>query len=514
MVGAHNMGFDVRITQAIPELQRLEWQLQRWQVSDQGCVIRWRKGDRALWLWDTHSLISKSLAEIGGLVNLQKRELPSNDDDPEYWWGRCEMDVEILRAAMLPLVKWIREDDLGNWQATAGSQAWANWRHRHYTHPVLVHDDQDARDAERSAGYTGRCEAWRHGRLPFECWTEWDFPLAYPRVCLDTAMPAILRGRIIEPKLSTVVDGDDRNRYLVFADVRTEVPTLPHRKDNRILWPVGNFEGWYWDHELKLAAENGARIRPQTAYRYSASHALAQWAESIIDMVESRDGRFTMLQQAAAKAWARALIGRFGVRYWAWEDWGDEDDQGVRMDWLVDYDTRNVGRQLHVAGKLFGAFDMTDGVNAVPAIMSAVMSECRIRLWSLMTQAGLENVAYVDTDSAIVSEAGSEALYHAGLSGTIWEARPKSEWHHIQVLAPRQLILDNHHRVSGVSRGATQVSPIEWVGERWEGLSAAVDGGRHTEVVVRPTKWQLTGMDNRRRHLEDGSTLAFAVTAP
>lgn len=508
---AHNIGYDIRIGGAIPALRNLGYELKRWQVSDQGCVLRWRRDDRALWLVDSFSWLPKKLEAIASLVQMVKPPLPADDDPLDLWWRRCEYDVEILRAAYLPLVKWVRDENLGNWQPTAGSMAWANWRHRHFTNPVLVHDDDDARHAERSAGYTGRCEAWRHGRLPAGRHTEWDFPLAYPRVCLTTALPTILRGRLISPTARQVLRRDDRNRFLVYAAVDTPTPTLPVHSENRILWPVGSFSGWYWDHELVMAAEHGATIRPETAYRYSASLALAEWAETIIDVVEGTDDRYTPIQRLAAKEWARALIGRFGTRYWQWEDWGSEDGEGVRMDWLIDFDTRNVGRILHVADRIFGATEMVDGVHSVPSVMSAIMSECRIRLWDAIQAAGPENVAYCDTDSVIVNPYGDVLLNIAVWDGKLWGMRRKSEWRKLTVIGPRQLILDDHHRVAGISQGAERVGLTTWVGERWEGLATAAEAGRTSEVVIRPTTWELTGVDRRRRHLEDGTTEAIVL---
>lgn len=511
VVMAHNMGYDVRISQAIPQLQTLGWELIRWQVSDQGCVLKYRRESRALWLVDSYSWLSQSLARIGSLIAQDKVPLPAWDADDADWWRRCETDVTILRAAMLPLVKWVRDDDLGNWQPTAGSMAWANWRHRHYSHPVLVHDDEHARTAERAAGYTGRCEAWRHGRLPHGEWVEWDFPLAYPRVCLDTPLPTILRGRCISPSLKTVLGGGQRNRFLVYADIRQDQPVLPTRQDGKILWPVGTFTGWYWDNEIAQAVEHGTKVRPLTAYRYSARLALAEWAEWIIGVVEDQTLPYSLIQRAAAKGWARALIGRFGTRYWDWEDWGPDDHDGVRMDWLVDYDTKEVGRILHVAGKMFGATQLVEGANSVPSIMSAIMAECRVRLWRAMRAAGFENLAYCDTDSVIVNQIGDYELSDWLDAGQGWGMRRKSTWRNLTVMAPRQLILDDHHRVSGVSAGAERVGPLAWAGERWEGLTQAAEHGRSTAVMVRPTLWQLQGTDNRRRHLPDGSTGPIAV---
>ena len=434
---AHNMGYDARISDAFRILPAMGWNLERWQVGDRSCVIRWRKNGTSLWLVDSTGWLPMSLEKVGGLVDLPKQDLPDWDASQEMWWARCHTDVAILRRAMLDCLEWVRSDDLGNWQATAGSMAWANWRHKHYTDRVLVHDNREARDAERSACYAGRCEAWKHGRLPGGKWTEWDLPLAYPRVALDTPLPTMLRSHVKHPSIKYLSGATKGVRWLCYAHVDTDVPTLPVAHNGNIVWPVGRLEGWYWDRELTVAMDNGAKVKLSEGYRYAATYALSDWATWIIDCVESNDERFTLLQQAVAKGWARALIGRFGTRYRTWEDWGESESDDVRMGYLVDYATRTVGRTLNIGGRQYAATVETDGVESVPSIMSAIMSECRVRLWQMMNVAGLENISYVDTDSLLVNPKGSSRLRAWTADGNGWGLREKHTYSSLTVMGPR-----------------------------------------------------------------------------
>lgn len=514
IVAAHNMGYDVRISDALHWLPALGWVLERWQVRDRSCVLRWRRDDRSLWLIDSVGWLSTSLEKVGGMIDTPKELLPEWTAPDGEWWRRCETDVAILRTAMLECLDWVRNSSLGNWQATAGSMAWANWRHCHYTDRVLVHDNDTAREAERSAAYSGRCEAWRHGDLDGAGWAEWDLPLAYARCALDTAVPTILRTHVVRPTWKYVGARGTKARWLCRAEITTEQPTLPVRADNRIYWPVGTFDGWYWDVELEMARDAGADVRLIEGWRYIAQPALAQWAAWIINVVENDDAGYSPIQRLVAKSWARALIGRFGTRYPQWEDWGPATQPEATLGVLIQAETGKVGRVLSLGGKDFAWLDEVDGMETAPAIMSAIMAECRVRLWAIMNAAGLDHIVYCDTDSVIVDMIGAGNLRKWVAEGNGWGIREKRSWATLAVMGPRQLVVGGTPRLAGVSKRAERTGPDTWAGERWEGLEAAVQAGRADRVIVRPTEWKLGGTDRRREHLVDGGTAPLRAGAP
>lgn len=511
VVMAHNMGYDARISRAFDYLPALGWTLERWQVGDRSFVVRWRKNGAALWLADSTGIYPCKLEILGGIVKIEKPPLPAPDDPEGALWHRCRTDVTILRTAMLDHLAWLRDDDLGNWQPTAGAMAWANWRHKHYTHKVLVHDNEPARAAEREAAYAGRCEAWAHGNQGIGPFVEWDLPLAYPRIALDLALPTVLQTEVRNPSWTYVDKRSNRARWLLYADIRTNVPTLPTKYQGRTLWPVGSFAGWYWDNELAIARNAGASIRLRHGYRYSASTCLADWAAWIIDQCEGTPALEHPLRTLTAKAWARALIGKFGARYRAWEDWGPSALPNATMGYATLAGSGELGRTLSMGGKEYVALEYADGQQSSPAIMSAIMSECRVRLWGLIQKAGPENVLYMDTDSLILNHLGDNRLASYGDDSALFGFRPKASHSYLDIRGPRQLIVGGKPRLSGVKGGAVQVGPNEWAGHAWEGVEAAITAGRPNQVVVRPRSWTLRGTDYRREHLDDGRTAPWAV---
>lgn len=511
MVVAHNVGFDARISHSFTALPAQGWELARWQISDRSLSVKWQRDGCTMQFVDSTSWFPMSLEKLGGLVGTAKLPLPAQSATDDEWWARCETDVGIMRTAMLAGLAFMRNGDLGNWAPTAGSAAWNAWRHRHMTHRVLVHNDDQARAAEREAAGAGRCEAWRHGQLPVGRWSEWDLPMAYAAACVDLPLPVRLLSHVWHPSPKAIAARGTRCRWLIRADVETEVPTLAARVDDRWLWPTGRLTGWWWDDELDLAAAWGAKVKPIEAFRYQAAPALDRWARWIIDLVNDDTGAVTALERAVAKVWARALIGRFAVRYRVWEDWGPATQPDTSIGFAATVDGGELGKTFALAGRDLGSLGSVDGEQTAPAIMSAVMCAARLRLWHLMLVAGFGHVAYIDTDSVIVDNVGDAKLRALSATDGAWGARVKGVWDSLTVLGPRQLVVGGGHRISGVSSGAERTSVTTWSGERFEGVEQSMIHGRPGGVLVSPTVWRVEGVDRRRSHLADGSTEAFRV---
>jgi len=508
VVVAHNMAYDLRISDAFRLLPSFGFTMVRLSIHQRAVSATFRRGDRTIILCDSMSWLPMGLDKVGALVALDKLDLPAFTDSDDEWERRCRRDVEILRTAYLGLVKWVEDADLGNWQKTGAGMAWANWRHRHYTDTVYVHDDEAAQAAEVAANYTGRCEAWRHGRLDGSSWTEWDLPLAYPRIALDTAVPVNLQGKMSGGKWDRYAKAAQTRRLLIRATVDTTAPVLPVRHDDRILWPIGRLSGWWWDVELQGAVDAGATVTPTGAYVYTARRALAEWARWVIHAVEGNDPTVTELQRVVIKNWARALIGRFATRYTVWEPNGRAIEPGVGTHPIHDLGRGTTGRVLTLGDESWVGWDENYGADAVVGIMGTIMAEARVRLWELMNVAGLDHVAYVDTDSLVVDREGSARLHEYTAAGFGWGLRVKDRWRRLTVLGPRQLIVEGGQRISGLPRGAQLHHSGKWVGETWEGLETSLSHGRADRVIIRPAAWSIKGTDHRRVHRDDGSTYA------
>jgi hypothetical protein len=514
IVVAHNIGYDLRISRAVQELTELGWTVDKMSVGGRNLTMTFRRDEASLVLCDSTAWLPMSLAKVAAKMGTAKLDLPEHDDSDEAWEARCRRDVEILRDANRELLGWIDAEDLGNWQKTGAGMAWATWRHRHYTHPVLVHDDDEARRAEVEAVHTGRCEAWRHGTLASSTWQEWDLPLAYPTIALDSDLPVHFDGHYVRPSWELYERLRGRYRVLVRATVTTRMPVLPWKSPEGFLWPVGTFTGWWWDNELALAEAWGESIELHHAQVYRKAPALAQWARWVIGVVQDTSGAYTPIQKALAKHWSRALIGRFGAKFPVWEDWSEASEPGVGLATWVDLDTGAIGRELTLGDRSFLSLETQYVADACPFIMGYVMAESRVRLWHLLEAAGFANVAYMDTDSLVVNRKGAARLRAYVDDGLGWGVRRKNRWKTIKVLGPRQLIVNGNSRIAGIPRTAKLGHDGKWHGEKWDGVETTLASPTPDVVIVRESDWRVTGLDRRRAHGANGRTAPREVYAP
>jgi hypothetical protein len=504
---AHNLAYDLRIADAFTHLPTLGWVFVSGRVDDGQAWFVWRNGDRTLCCVDSTSWVPVSLQRLGEACDLRKLDLPDEEDSEDAWFARCERDVEILADVWRRLMLWVESEDLGNWKLSGAGQSWAAFRHRFMDDRLLVHEDDDARAAERAASHTGRCEAWQHGKLTAGPYTEWDFHCAYATIGRDCDVPIKLAGEMVRPTLESVLDAARSRAVLVECEVTTDEPILPYRGDSGISWPVGAFRTTAWDHELRAALDAGADLRIERAWLYRRTPALRNFCTWVLAGLDGSRGDVDPVVQLALKHWSRALIGRTAARWSRWETCGARAAPDVSLGRVHDASAGEVYQMMQLGTQLIRQVGTPDNPDAMGAILSWVMAESRVRLWHVMKTAGLDNVAYVDTDSCITDAAGSARLRGAGIAGL----RVKGEWSTIEIRGPRQLIPGARLRAAGVPKTAVRVDEDTWSAEVWSGLSRSLSSGQASTVEVATRTFHLPGVDNRRRHLSGGLTAPFEV---
>jgi hypothetical protein len=495
---AHNLGYDVRIAEALVILPREGWTLVAHNLSGKSCWLYWRKGTASLLMVDSASVFPLSLEQVGEHFRLGKPPLPAFDDERGLWEARCRADVEILATAIKAYLKWIETDDLGNWQQTGAGQSWATFRHKFMSHKLLVHDDERALRGERRAMWTGRAEAYYHGAVKHSTVHEWDLTLAYARIARDHPVPTRLVG--------TLPDGDAWKRYvnnpkvtfLAEVDVHTDVPVVPAEVEGHVAWPVGDFRTTLWAPELKAAIDAGAAVSVRGGWLYRTEPALKDWATWIIGLLEDSTGVVPAWQKVILKHWARALIGRFAMTYTSWDPVATAPTLQTRRVMFHDLRTDTPGELLQVGHELFEKSGVQEWQHSMPSITGYIMSLCRVRLWDIMQACPDKAVLYVDTDSILATDEFHDQIKAIADSPIGHGLRLKRSWDGVEIWGPRQIVTGRVVRVAGIPKRATQVDDQTFVGEVWESLDAAMRRGRFNRVHIARRQWRMKGFDRRR----------------
>lgn len=509
---AHNLAYDLRTSAALVKMEAPPWRLEDIRLASQGTWAKWSDGSRTLFGVDSASVWPCSLAKIARALGESRPDLPTGDD-MDAWLARAAADAAVLAVAVREYMTWLRDADMGTWQISGPGQSWAAWRHKFYTHKILVSDDLGARAAERRAMWTGRAEAWVHGTDTQARVHDLDFKNAYARIAHELAVPV---------RQASVKEGVDlaealglTKRYAVLAEctVRTEAPTVPTAHEGRILWPVGQFRTVLWDPELRLLQETGADVEIGRVWLYRKAPALKAWAAWILEELDRPGADLPEWRRLVLKHWSRALIGRFAMRYKAWTEAGEHPDYAVRVERIGAVGDERPVDMLHIGHRMMTLSDEIDGANAVPSITGYIMSEARRRLWNATQRIGPEHVLYVDTDSVLVDSAGlaryREVAHEPDLAGL----RLKGQARGWSIAGPRQLVIGGQPRIAGVPKNARRTGEWRFEGETWRGLGESIHRGEADRVTVTQRVWRVRGTDKRRAGPRSGPTVPIRLEA-
>ena len=512
----HHAGVDLAWLRAFELLPQLGCDLAWCNLDRDVSVMTWRTPGGTLVIADTWTWTAQPLEELSAMVGIPKPRLPAGDDSLEAWHARCRADVLITEQVARQLLDYIRDQHAGNWQPSGAGMGHTTWRHRFYTHKVLVHDDADALAAEREAMHAGRAEAWWHGIPAGGPFTEWDMRMSYTQIAADSLLPAKLWDYEHQPSRRVHEWALAHFRVLARVEVITEAPVVPARVGGRVLWPTGRFTTWLWDCELALLREAGGQYRVLEQYRYTRKPVLAEWARWSIEQAGRRDAGISLVAQTWVKHQARATIGRMGLRTPSWERYSDNWMPNYTGLSLLSEGDQPPRRLMHVGSQVWAETGRAETQQSVPQITSWIMAEARCRLWRAAVAAGLDDVVHVDTDSAITNAAGTAALQLAVAAGLPGSWRPKATWRRIEVTGPRHYAAPGRRQAPGVPRRATRTRSGKYRGEVWESLARALSDGRLGEVRVFDRTWQPARVDHRRPYAgeDNGPALPVRVGQP
>ena len=511
VIWCHNLAYDMRVSGALNYLPAFGFELEGIALEHVAGWARFTRDTATVLMVDLASWLPAPLSKIAQDLGLAQPPRPADDASDEVWEARCRQDVRVTREAVVQLLSFVEDNELGPWRPTGAGQSHSAWRAQFYTHRCLVHDHLEALDAERHASWTGRAEAWQHGELDNGPYTELDLRLAYCQIAADSEVPTVFVGEAARTDLDWLMALADSHAILAKVTVTTPVPVVPAMGDEHILWPTGTFDTVLWDPELALLAANGADVTVHQAWVYRKAPALQAVCQWIIERLANLDGSVTAVQHRMLKHWARTVVGRCALRYRTWERWGTADTEDVTLGMYHDWDTGDVSEIMQVGSQLRVLSAQQESPDSLPQIPGWVMSECRRRLWSLMCVAGLDHVIYVDTDSIICDELGRQRIRRWQDRGGGWPLHVKGTYSKLTVHGPRMLVVDGERRMAGVPLQAHLDKSGQLRGEVFVSLRESLLRHQVDTVEVLQRRFDPAGSDRRRIHLDRGRTAAHQL---
>lgn len=520
---AHNLAFDLVTTRLPLVLAGRGWSITDAAIGGKAPWLRIKRGSCVLTLADSGSWLPFPLEQVGQYVGIPKPPLPTEGAGPADWAARCAADVRILEAAMLALMAWWDQHQLGRWTITGSASGWNTMRHMLGSEQVTIDPDPVKVARDRQAVHSGRRLVTRLGEHAAGPFHELDFTAAYPSVAAHLPLPAGRAYTRDTLPLDDPVWSTDRWGVLADAVIDTDVPRWPVRLDGRIWYPVGRFATTLAGPDLDAARTAGCLLSVSACEVHKLSHALAPWAQWVLAAQSGQVPHTPVVAMKAAKGWGRSVIGKWSARSFERVQLGPAVHPGWHVEPGWDHDHQVPGTLLDLAGTRWWVAETGTPDNAYPAITAWVEAHVRVRLARVLEAVGQDAVLQANTDGLIVAERliGTAAAHGPliapdGLSGPArlsWvlealrpltaplDLRVKSTRGKVTVLGPQHVRLDGQRAFAGVPRAAIEQPDGSFTSTQWPGIEWQLEHGDPRGFMLRqrtvradgpyPTGWIL-----------------------
>lgn len=429
---AHNAGFDFIILGLLKRLEKGDFTICKPRKSrnketgktsfygllmleDPPTVIGLEDSDGCRYvLCDTLNYWRISLEMLGESIGLPKLVMPSVTTEKLLWYRYCNRDVEIIEKAVIELIEWWREHDLGNWRWTAPGLAWSAFRHRFMSHDIIFHDEQPVRALERDGYFGGQLEAYRIGEINERVY-QYDVVSLYPSVMKNKLYPIKLEQWNVSRKLSPIPHSFDALSTIAEVEIDSPVETFPTRIDDIVTYARGNGLVTLAGPELQYAIDRGYVKRIGAYATYAMAPIFTEYVAFFYELKEYYTKQGNRIKSNFVKLLLNSLYGKFAQRGGRWQYnpglmplydfglfWEGNPFSSERKKCLSLWD---VAFEWQVKGEVD---------NAAPSISAFVTSYARQKMRAIKSVCGVGNYFYMSTDSILINETANSRLEREG----------------------------------------------------------------------------------------------------
>ena len=508
----HNAAFDLPVLDAFRVLPDAGWKLKSAIIDSPPVILTWQLAGRTLRFLDTLNFWRQKLAVIGDTVGLPKLPMPALDASREDWDAYGRRDVEIIMEACLRWFVFLQGHDFGGFAPTIASQAMRAFRHRFITTPILIDNNVEALDLARGAYLGGRVECFRIGPLPGPL-TLYDINAHYPHCMATQRYPVRLLAHCRAPDVAEV--GRWMERYCVVArcKIKTDQPVYPVEYEEKLVFPVGEFETVLSTPELAHAIDHGRVLEITEIALYQSAPIFWYYVHELYELrlAAAREGNAVLEWQC--KRLLNALYGKFGQRGRIFETVSQVADLGVSAWTELDAETGEVRNMRQFAGLIQEQKTEGESRDSHPAIAAHVTAHGRLALWGWMKLAGKGHVHYVDTDSLLVDTVGADRLSSAVDPSALGRLKVEGEFANGHLYGLKDYRFGMTVRTKGVRPSARWIDANTVEQEHWSTLVGLLRRGDLSAPIVEQRTKHLRRVYTKGCVMPDGSIQPLRLPA-
>ena len=375
-------------------------------------IMRFAAESRRITLLDIQNYYPVKFAQLCKSFNAEMQPELSGDATPEEMRSWCKGKAELLQTVMQGLIKETVGTGRGALRMTSSSTAHSIFRTSYMKHKIITNHNPEVVAFEQSSyvgGYTGLNKLVEPGQPDLY---KVDVNSMYPSVMMNEKFPT----QLIEFAPGVTVQHLERflNGYYVIASVTLSARNAhyPLRQGEFVYYPKGEFTATLATTSLRKALQNDEVRAVHHVAVYMGYNIFGEFVADIYNRRTKATQEGNAAHALMQKAINNTLYGKFGQLQTETARIGDAPiDEFSVMDAFAP-GTNDKWVEMHAGGSILFIRKGRESRYTSFAIASHITDYARHKLFSMMKEAGKENVFYADTDSMIVNGEGLKRLYH------------------------------------------------------------------------------------------------------
>jgi len=365
--------------------------------------VRFGRTRQAITFIDTGNFANLSVEKLGKIIGIKKLRKPNflgqhpkNRLEWEELLNYNMRDSEVSAKALQFLFSSFQE--LGATPKLTIASTAMNLFKSKYLDRIIYPLPTWAIKEQFKGYYGGRTEALKRGS--FKNYSYYDFNSLYPSVMLN-AYPDPNSWRHNKKNCVDYIENFDGIADVDIYCPDMNIPLLPLRHDNKLIFPTGNFRGWYTHVELRRAIQLGYVIKKVYKTHYTKT-TCRPFTNYVNDLYNKRLGykELGSPMEYVTKILLNSLYGKFGQKFEDRDNWIPAHNVTMKQLASFKWFTR-------IGDYIFYKQSKPPSSFCIPLWAAYVTAYARIKLFDAMIRC---DPIYVDTDSLITKKSYATSM--------------------------------------------------------------------------------------------------------
>ncbi len=514
IITGHNIFFDLQACGFFPYFCDKGWQLDFYYDQGLTYILKCTLGKKKITVVSTTNWFDQSLKKLGQNLNLPKLDVDFDSATPEQLKTYCKRDVEIIVKAIKYYLRFIQEHDLGKFSLTKASQAFTAFRHRFLQHKIMIHDNPDVLDLERSAYMGGRVECFMVGHIKGGPFMTLDINSSFSYAMKNEKYPwKLIR---YEENLSLDRARTFLKSYVVIAEieVKTSIAVFPVKHKGKLLFPVGSFTCFVCSKGLDYALSNKLIISIKRASVYRRADLFSVYVDYFHNLKVLYNKNENDIMVLLCKYKLNVLYGKFGQL----KIQTDITDKETGRDYFrEDVFSMVTGRTVvitHFMNKQLIQYQEGEGENSNVAIAAHICENARFELWDLMQKAGPKNVLYCDTDSIKIRKKHIGPVKHLIDPAKLGALKIENESKTLFLGGAKNYRTEDSRKIKGIPKKAVEGPDNYFAFDQFARQVAHMRTGMVRGAIVKPVHRELKAKYSKGTVQKSGKVKPFIFPPP